>query len=73
MEDGWCDAFKVPFKRKGKVKRRKLQACMTKKLTELDEKVCCEMSGLVSPEYHAAYIEALKVTGRGGGMLISKQ
>ena len=46
---------------------------MTKKLTELDEKVCREMSGLVSPEKHAAYIEALKVTGGGGGMLMSQQ
>ena len=57
MKDGWCDAFKVPFKRKRKAKRRKLQACMTKKLTNLDEKVRCGMSGLVSPENYAAYIQ----------------
>ena len=54
-------------------KKEKLQACMTKKIIELDKQVCCEMSGLVSPEKYAAYIEAVKVTGGGGGMLMSKQ
>ena len=49
MEDGWCDALKVCVKIKGKAKR-KLQAFMTKKLSELNEKVCCEMSSLVSSE-----------------------
>ena len=46
---------------------------MTKKITELDEKVCRETSGLVSSENYAAYIEELKVTGGGGGMSMSKQ
>ena len=42
-------------KEKGK-QEGKLQAFMTKKLTELDE-VCCEMSGLVSPENDTVYID----------------
>ena len=60
MEDGWCGAFKVHCvsKERGKQKGESYdkQACMTKKLTELDERVCCEMSGLVCPENYAACI-----------------
>ena len=48
MEDGWCDAKMYVSIEKGKQKG-KVQAFMTKKVIEL-EKVCCEMSGLVSPE-----------------------
>ena len=48
MEDGWCDTKKYVSIEKGKQKG-KLQVFMTKKLNEL-EKMCCEMSGLVSPE-----------------------
>ena len=44
MKEGWCDTVKVRIKRKGNVKRRNLQACTTKEVTELDQKVCCEIS-----------------------------